>query len=250
MRFTSIFVVLIMLLITTGPALIADTASASQSGTDTIPSGGAKIYEFEYSGTISLTYNVKVLSGPNVDVIVTDSTGMDQYYERKPVISYISSFSALNTREASFSNNIDGGHYYIIIDNSNLGYATPGGQSVTLSYSFDPQPATLPNPSPSPTPDPTPDRTTDPKTSPTSGNLDGEDIILVVAVVAIVMVCVIAVGFMIAGNNKAALPPQHNTLAPTVLVCHIARPRCGRGRSSARNAAIVCDARKRAFLAF
>ena len=81
-------------------------------------------------------------------------------------------------------------HYYIIIDNSNLGYAT---QAVSRSRFPTPDAfsqATLPMPSSRPTPDPYA-RAAQPTPKPApSGNLDGEDIILVVAVVAIVYVCV------------------------------------------------------------
>ncbi len=203
-----------MLLITTGPALIADTASAAQSGTDTIPSGGAKIYEFEYSGTISLKYSVKVLSGPEVDVIVTDQAGMDQYTDPFKMMTYIASYSKLATRDASFSNNINGGHYYIIIDNSERGVANPNGQPVKVSYSFDSKAASLPKPI----------------TNPTSGNsFDWSSLlIIVIAVGAVLLGVLFVVGITRSKPNTPAprrwRAPQQQ-VAPTVLVC----PYCSTG---------------------
>ena len=137
----SSFVGLVMVLATI--AIVPSTVSAAESGTKVIPSGGYFVYEFSYSGTTHLSYQVTVNSGPNVDVIVTDEVGYAQYVGVASTVQYSVTYSKLNTRSASFDNDIEGGHYYLIVDNSVQGSARPNGQSATVTYSFDAQPAGL-----------------------------------------------------------------------------------------------------------
>ena len=142
MRSITFLIALCLIMVTTGTAFITDMASAAESGTDTISSGGHIVYEFKSSSKISLNYNIKVLSGPNIDVLLVDENGFNQYNNMGLFsgMYYKPTYSKLDTRNAYYSGEISSGHYYLIIDNSWVGDASPGGRDVTISYSIDAKP--------------------------------------------------------------------------------------------------------------
>jgi len=142
-RFKSIFAVLILLMLTITPPFIADAASAASSRTVTIQSGQALFLEFNSFIQTRFSYEVKVISGPNIDVIFTDDRGYESYNNPFASLWYYPDVSRLNTRSVSVSDDIQGGHFYIIIDNSMRGTADSNGQAVTVSYSFSTSPGPL-----------------------------------------------------------------------------------------------------------
>ncbi|HHT76013.1 MAG TPA: hypothetical protein GXZ80_08215 [Euryarchaeota archaeon] len=143
-RFTSILAALSVLSILAAPIVVADTASASSPVTVTIQPGQALFLEFDSVWQTKLSYDVEVISGPNIDVIVTDERGYESYFNPFSTLWYYPEASYLNTRSASVTTNVQGGQYYLIIDNSMAGRATPDGQPVTVRYSLETSPGPLP----------------------------------------------------------------------------------------------------------
>lgn len=122
--------------------IIPGITSAAQTKTITIQPGQAYIIEFDSFIQTSLSYQVRVIDGPNVDVILTDETGYAQYNNMAAYARYYPEASSLDVRYASLSDNLQGGHYYFIIDNTMMATAQPNGQSATVSITF----STLPGP--------------------------------------------------------------------------------------------------------
>lgn len=136
-------VIIFLIIIVTIPI---DVSADRISEVVTIQPGEYETYEFKYSSRIWLTYDVEVLSGPNIDVIITNEEGLKQIQDPFLKMSYISSYSKLDTRHARFSDRIESGHYFIIIDNSNIGNAKPNDQPVEVLYSINTKRADFLNP--------------------------------------------------------------------------------------------------------
>lgn len=91
-----------------------------------------------------MSYHVKVVSGPNVDVILTDETGYAQFKSLWSLsVWYFPEASRLNTRDATTSGNLGDGHYYLIVDNSMFATAQPNGQTAIVSVTFSTSPGPL-----------------------------------------------------------------------------------------------------------
>lgn len=120
------------------------TVSAAPTKTITIQPGQYYVIEFDSFFQTSMSYHVKVISGPNVDVIVTDETGYGQFKSLWSLnVWYYPEASRLNTRDATVSGNLGDGHYYLIVDNSMFATAQPNGQSVIVSVTFSASPGPL-----------------------------------------------------------------------------------------------------------
>lgn len=132
LKYTGPSIVLISLIFILGQAGLA---SAIQT-TETIPANGYTAIPFSSSQTIHVVYDISVISGPNIDIILTDSSGFDAYRAGgSSSIPYLITASNLNTRHGAYEGSIPSGSYYLIIDNSIQGTAQPNGQAVTVSYS-------------------------------------------------------------------------------------------------------------------
>ena len=110
------------------------TAADSDSGTETILSGHYMALPIDTSAVIQISYSIQVVSGPNIDVILTDGSGYSQYTSNSLSFQYLPQGSRLNTRSASANVEVDTGRWYLIIDNTNAGSAVPSGQSVIVDY--------------------------------------------------------------------------------------------------------------------
>lgn len=127
--------VVMFLVAITCVSMLPTAAADSDSGTETILSGHYMALPIDASAVIKIIYSIQVTSGPNIDVILTDGAGYSQYISSSPSVQYLVQGTRLNTRSASASVEVDSGRYYLIIDNTNTGAATPSGQSVIVSYS-------------------------------------------------------------------------------------------------------------------
>ncbi len=120
------------------------TVSAAPTKTITIEPGQYYVIGFEPFVQATMSYHVKVISGPNVDVILTDETGYGQFKSLWSLnIRYYPEVSRLNTRDASYSSNMGAEPYYLIIDNSMAATAQPNGQSATVSVTFSTSPGPM-----------------------------------------------------------------------------------------------------------
>ncbi|OPX65676.1 MAG: hypothetical protein A4E29_00019 [Methanomassiliicoccales archaeon PtaB.Bin134] len=113
------------------PSIAAD----SDGGTTTVQSGYYMALPIDASMVIKISYSVDVISGPNIDVILTDSTGYSQYTSSSLSFQYLPDGSRLNTKHASASVDVDSGRWYLIIDNTDRGSAVPSGQNAVVEYS-------------------------------------------------------------------------------------------------------------------
>lgn len=125
----------VFLIAITCVSLFPTIAADSDSGTTTVLSGHYMALPIDTSVVIEISYAIDVINGPNIDVILTDSTGYSQYTSYSSSFQYMPQGSRLNTRHASASMEVDSGRWYLIIDNTNAGSAIPSGQSAVVEYS-------------------------------------------------------------------------------------------------------------------
>jgi hypothetical protein len=111
-----------------------NVSADSDSGTTTIESGHYLALPITARAVLEIEYQIDVISGPNIDVILTDDEGFQMFNSLFSSTPYLVSGSRLDTAHASVSVEVDKGEWYLIIDNSLAGSAEPWGQAVTISY--------------------------------------------------------------------------------------------------------------------
>jgi hypothetical protein len=116
--------------------LICEQVKAATPQTIDIAPNGYLVLQISGSSAIPSFYDVLVINGPNVDVILTDETGYVDYRNGElGSVSYSVLGTYLDTRHASYYGNLANGTHYLIIDNTFQGTAQPNGQIVRITYS-------------------------------------------------------------------------------------------------------------------
>ena len=116
--------------------LIGEQVEAATPHTENIALNGYLALQISGSSTIPSFYDVLVVSGPNIDVILTDEAGYVDYRNGElESVSYSVLGTYLDTRHASYYGNMANGTHYLIIDNTLQGTAQPNGQIVRITYS-------------------------------------------------------------------------------------------------------------------
>lgn len=116
--------------------LIGEQVEAATPQTKDIAPNGYLVLQISSSHAVPSSYDVSVVSGPNIDVILTDEAGYVEYIngglESAPY-SVLGTY--LDTRHAAYYGNMANGTHYLIIDNTFQGTAQPNGQTVRVTYS-------------------------------------------------------------------------------------------------------------------
>ena len=87
--------------------------------------GELKLYRFQVEGVSDLIYRIRTQDNSRIDVFVTDKENFQQYEDRSKW-SYYENGSELNTTNASATFTVGTDRtYYLVIDNSAEGAATP-----------------------------------------------------------------------------------------------------------------------------
>jgi hypothetical protein len=114
--------------------VIPNVSADGESGNITIESGHYMALPITANMVLKISYQIDVISGPNIDVILTDQTGYQAFNSLFSNVQYLVAGTRLNTAHASASTTVDVGTWYPIIDNSMAGEAQPGGRAATASY--------------------------------------------------------------------------------------------------------------------
>jgi len=114
------------------------------SNRETIDPGRFVPFRFELELPATLSYNLRVVEGPNVDIIATDP-GNAEKFEQGGNWQLYTPASRSDVGAASVTAGLDPGEWVVIVDNSFVGEARPK-----------PTPTTRPAGAPPPTPTPTP----------------------------------------------------------------------------------------------
>jgi hypothetical protein len=116
--------------------LICEQVEAAAPHTEDIAPNGYLALQISGSSANPSFYDVLVVSGPNIDVILTDEAGYVDYRNGElGSVSYSVLGTYLDTRHASYYGNMANGTHYLIIDNTLQGTAQPNGQIVRITYS-------------------------------------------------------------------------------------------------------------------
>jgi hypothetical protein len=116
--------------------LIGEQVEAATPQTIDIAPNGYLALQIPGSSVIPSFYDVLVVHGPNIDVILTDEAGFVDYKNGQlESASYSVLGTYLDTRHASYYGNMENGTHYLIIDNTLQGTAQPNGQTVRVTYS-------------------------------------------------------------------------------------------------------------------
>ncbi len=135
--------VAILLVLTVGPLATGVDAfnTVYNSGIKTIePNGFFLVRGVRAMDDAGLSFNVTVLYGPNVDLLVLDKDNFESY-KNNGQFSY-SSLSQLNASTAFVASNVGelvtGTEYYLVIDNTGRpsGGASPSAGNVQVVYDF------------------------------------------------------------------------------------------------------------------
>ena len=110
-------------------------ADAASPQTAYIDPNGCLVLQISGSSVSLASYDVTVVSGPNVDVILTDAAGYVDYMNGvlEPS-SYSLQGTFLDTRHAAYYGDMAEGINYLIVDNTVQGSAQPNGQTVQITY--------------------------------------------------------------------------------------------------------------------
>jgi len=116
--------------------MIGEVDAASPQTVDIAPNCYLAI-QFSGSSTIPSSYQVAVVSGPNIDVILTDLSGYVEYMNGgAESIPHSSLGTDFDTRYAAYYGDLTNETYCLIIDNTAFGAAQPNGQTVRITYSY------------------------------------------------------------------------------------------------------------------
>jgi hypothetical protein len=117
-------------------SLIGEQVEAATPQTIDIAPNGYLALQISGSSANPSFYDVLVINGPNIDVILTDEAGYVDYRNGElESVSYSVLGTYLDTRHASYYGNMANGTHYLIIDNTLQGTAQPNGQAVRVTYS-------------------------------------------------------------------------------------------------------------------
>jgi hypothetical protein len=117
-------------------SFIGEQVEAANPQTQDIALDGYLALQITSSSAIPSFYDVLVVRGPNIDVILTDEAGFVDYKNGELASAHYSVLGTfLDTRHASYYGNMANGTYYLIIDNTLQGTAQPNGQTVRVTYS-------------------------------------------------------------------------------------------------------------------
>jgi hypothetical protein len=117
-------------------SMIGEQVEAATPQTEDIAPNGYLALQISGSSAMHSFYDVLVVSGPNIDVILTDEVGYVEYKNGGlGSVSYSVLGTYLDTRHASYYGNMANGTHYLIIDNTLQGTAQPNGQTVRVTYS-------------------------------------------------------------------------------------------------------------------
>jgi hypothetical protein len=111
-----------------------NVSADSDSGTKTIESGHYLALPITARAVLEIEYHIDVISGPNIDVILTNDEGFEMFNSLFSNTPYLVEGSRFDIAHASASVEVDEGEWYLIIDNSMAGSAEPWGQAVMISY--------------------------------------------------------------------------------------------------------------------
>jgi len=115
--------------------LIGELVDASAPQTMYIAPNGYLVLQISGGSVALASYDVTVVSGPNIDVILTDEAGYVDYMNGGLLpASYSLQGTFLDTRHAAYYGNIADGVNYLIVDNTFQGSAQPNGQTVRVAY--------------------------------------------------------------------------------------------------------------------
>lgn len=116
--------------------LIGEQVEATTPQTIDIAPNGYLALQISGSSAIHSFYDVLVVSGPNIDVILTDEAGYVEYKNGGlESVPYSVLGTYLDTRHAAYYGNMTNGTHYLIIDNTLQGTAQPNGQIVQITFS-------------------------------------------------------------------------------------------------------------------
>jgi hypothetical protein len=117
-------------------SFIGEQVEAANPQTQDIAPNGYMALQITSSSAIPSFYDVLVVEGANIDVILTDEAGFVDYKNGElESVHYSILGSFFDTRHASYYGNMANGTYYLIIDNTLQGTAQPDGQPVRVTYS-------------------------------------------------------------------------------------------------------------------
>ena len=132
---TLVTLFVICALLASMPLICVQVEAATPQTIDIAPNGYLAL-QISGSSSILSFYDVLVVSGPNIDVILTNEAGYVDYRNGElGSVSYSVLGTYLDTRHASYYGNMANGTHYLIIDNTLQGTAQPNGQTVRVTYS-------------------------------------------------------------------------------------------------------------------
>jgi hypothetical protein len=118
-------------------------ASAQYRGTATLDENDFWSYKIHGSDSreITISYTINVLDGPAIDVLLFHKNDYHRYRNNEPGWEFIPEGSQLDVTATVVEVTVEGGRYYLVVDNTNEGMATPPqddmDDSVTFRYSIE-----------------------------------------------------------------------------------------------------------------
>lgn len=98
---------------------------ASYGGEHWIDNNEYDYYPLDMStGGGTLNYSIRVTSGHRIDIILFDEDNYEAYINDEPAV-YIEKGSAFDRYDVFLTTDLEGGDYYLIIDNTDFGVAAP-----------------------------------------------------------------------------------------------------------------------------
>jgi hypothetical protein len=120
---------------TTAPDIIHQ-----KSVEDTLEKGHVHHFGFDIGQPAHFEYVCRVTEGPNADIVVLDEDNLNRWLDGKNA-KYYTDKSELDTREASIQAKLPIGKFYLLIDNTRMGKATPplldGSANSTLNFELE-----------------------------------------------------------------------------------------------------------------
>jgi hypothetical protein len=116
--------------------MVGEAEAVSPQTVDIAPNCYVAI-QFSGSSAVPSSYQVTVVSGPNIDVILTNLSGYVEYMNGgSESIPHSFLGTDFDTRYVSYYGDLTNETYCLIIDNTAFGTAQPSGQTVRVTYSY------------------------------------------------------------------------------------------------------------------
>jgi hypothetical protein len=114
-------------------------ASAAYKGTATVNKNDFWSYKILGSDStkVKISYTINVINGPAIDVFLFERNDYFEYKDNEPGLEYITEGSRLNITSANVEITVDGGRYYLVVDNTDKGLAIPPMDDLDNSVTFD-----------------------------------------------------------------------------------------------------------------